>query len=51
MDNIFGSQANITGGKYPPAGVITDGFGSTFLINTKDFRTSVKGDIYEPILG
>jgi hypothetical protein len=21
----FGSQANITGGKYPPAGVITDG--------------------------
>jgi hypothetical protein len=26
MDNLFGSQANITGGKYPPAGVITDGF-------------------------
>jgi hypothetical protein len=26
----FGSQANITGGKYP-AGVITDGFGSTLL--------------------
>jgi hypothetical protein len=24
MDNL-GSQANITGGKYPPAGVITDG--------------------------
>jgi hypothetical protein len=34
MDNL-GSQANITGGKYPPAGVITDGFGSTLLINNK----------------
>jgi hypothetical protein len=33
MDNL-GSQANITGGKYPPAGVITDGL-STLLINNK----------------
>jgi hypothetical protein len=48
----FGSQANITGGKYPPAGVITDGFGSTLLINNKGiFRTSAEGDIYEPLPG
>jgi hypothetical protein len=46
----FGSQANITGGKYPP-GVIT-GFGSTLLINNKGiFRTSAEGDIYEPLPG
>jgi hypothetical protein len=45
MDNLFGSQANITGGKYPPAGVIT-GL-ATLLINNKGiFRTSAEGDIY-----
>jgi hypothetical protein len=27
---FLGSQANITGGKYPPAGTITDGFGAHF---------------------
>jgi hypothetical protein len=31
MDNILGSQTNITNGKYPPAGTITVGFGSTFF--------------------
>jgi hypothetical protein len=43
--------SGITGGKYPPAGVITDGF-EVLLINNKGiFRTSAEGDIYEPLPG
>jgi hypothetical protein len=42
-------DSRFTGGKYPPAGVITDGLG-TLLINNKGiFRTSAEGDIYEPL--
>jgi hypothetical protein len=51
MDNILGSQTNITNGKYPPAGTITDGFGSTFFDALKVFLELLLRDIYEPLPG
>jgi hypothetical protein len=56
MDNL-GSQANITGGKYPPAGVITDGFGSLLIkvflelllkaISTNHYRVEKVCDVHK----
>jgi hypothetical protein len=51
LDNILGTHVYTSNGTHPEPGVITEGFGSNFLINNKGiYRTSLKGDIYQPCL-